>query len=773
MAEIFNSKKKVMPERIALRFKERGADPDKFVWFVNGDLDKEKTYVDMWLAFDDKYYYALTGVDRYYRISGKGKVDNYFEIKGFNRRPLSELGQLSAERMIATGRLISKKEDGAMEILALFSLGRTSSFENFAKYFNMYNVKDLDEDPPMAERELYCPKCGLRYPDVHRQICPKCSKKMSVIARLLKMFWHYKTSVSVIVGFMGINALINLVSPYISTRILYDNVLSKKQPFMIGNVRIAGFGDVMIFIILLLSMRLFTTGVSIIYSRFLNGVVPKVIYDMKMMVFKSMQRLSLSFYTSKQTGSLMNRINGDANYIYWFFCDGIPFIVVNFLTFVGVLVTMLVINLKLTLFLIVAVPIIAAMYYFLIRSFTGMYHIRWVFNARMSSLLSDALYGQRLIKAYSKEEDENARFGELSTAVKRSDTNLSVSQATWFPMFGLLMTTVQCVIMAWCGILIVSGDPDMSYGTMLLFSSYTSMLYSPLVNLQTVINWWAGCLDATQRIFEIIDAESDVVEKENPVRVERFKGAFEAKDVFFEYEPGRPVIRNLSISIKPGQMLGIVGRTGTGKSTLVNLLARLYDPKSGSIFLDGYNIKDLSVADLRRNIGIVSQDIYLFMGSIADNIRYARPDADLDDVIAAAKAASAHDFIVKMPDGYETRIGADGQGLSGGEKQRVSIARAIIQNPSVLILDEATAAMDTETERNIQNALARISEDKTVISIAHRLSTLRDADMLAVIKKGKVVEYGTHDELIRIKDGVYKKLYTLQMEALKIIGIAE
>ena len=269
-----------------------------------------------------------------------------------------------------------------------------------------------------------------------------------------------------------------------------------------------------------------------------------------------------------------------------------------------------------------------------------------------------------------------------------------------------------------------------------------------------------------------MDATSDVQEAENPVRMPEMKGDIEMKSVSFEYEPGRPIIKDLSFSVKAGHMVGIVGKTGAGKSTIVNLMARLYDVQSGSITIDGVNVKDIATEDMRRNIGIVSQEIYLFIGTIADNIRYAKPGATMEEVINAAKTASAHEFIMRLPDGYETRIGAGGQDLSGGEKQRLSIARTVIQNPKILILDEATASMDTETERNIQEALSKLQEGRTTLAIAHRLSTLRDADVLAVIDGGKMIEYGTHDELIR-KKGEYYKLYMLQFEAVKHIGTAE
>ncbi|HKM32960.1 MAG TPA: ATP-binding cassette domain-containing protein, partial [Oscillospiraceae bacterium] len=274
------------------------------------------------------------------------------------------------------------------------------------------------------------------------------------------------------------------------------------------------------------------------------------------------------------------------------------------------------------------------------------------------------------------------------------------------------------------------------------------------------------------RMFEILDSSPTVKPPVNPVPVGDLKGDIELKNVSFEYEAGRQIIKKVSLTVEGGKMLGIVGKTGAGKSTIINLISRLYDVTDGEITIDGINIKNIAFEDLRHNIGVVSQETYLFMGTIADNIRYARPEASMDEVIEAAKSANAHDFIMKLHDGYDTVIGSGAVSLSGGEKQRISIARAIIQKPNILILDEATASMDTKTERKIQAAINAIKEGRTIISIAHRLSTLRDADMLCVIENGELCETGTHDELIRNK-GKYFELYKLQADALKFIGIGE
>jgi len=583
--------------------------------------------------------------------------------------------------------------------------------------------------------------------------------KTQLSLRLLSFFKYYKAKIAAVLVMMILSTALAIASPLVGTRMFLDDVLTYGGQF---------YGAVAFMIGLLFLVRVINTLFDVLYSFVLAKVMPWLIYDLKLRIFEAMQRLSVGFYTSKRTGNLMNRVNRDANNIYWFFVDGMPFLFVNILLFIGIITLMFILDARLAVIALAVIPLCVLFFRLLFRFFRMFHHKDWVYNSQMNSMVSDAVNGQRVIKAFARESEEVDRFAVAGGKQAVIETKIFNTAFTAFPLIYVLMFIGQVVVTAVGGIMVINDE--MSLGTLMTFIAYMQMLFRPLEFLSWVSNWWARCLDSAQRVFEIIDSKPDIEDPENPIILENLKGEIVVKDVRFEYDPATPILKGMNLHVKAGQMLGIVGKTGAGKSTMANLIARLYDVNEGSITVDGVNVKELSLDQLRKNIGIVSQDIYLFIGSIADNIRYARPDATLEEVIWAAKMSSAHDFIMTLPDGYETRVGAGGQDLSGGERQRVSIARTIIQNPKILILDEATAAMDTETEGKIQNALNELQSGRTTIAIAHRLSTLKDADSLAVIHEGKVVESGTHDELMKLKQE-YHKLFMIQMEGLKVISM--
>jgi len=337
--------------------------------------------------------------------------------------------------------------------------------------------------------------------------------------------------------------------------------------------------------------------------------------------------------------------------------------------------------------------------------------------------------------------------------------------ATYMPILSFLWGIGSMIVWYFGGRDVM--DESMTLGTLMAFLGYLGMFYGPLEMVTEVWSWISRSFAAAERIFEILDTEPEAPDESNAMTMPEIQGAVEFKNVTFGYDRYKPVLKNIDLRVKSGEMLGFVGRSGAGKTTMTNLICRFYNPDEGSITIDGVDIRKIKLDDLRRQIGIVLQDQFLFSGTVAENIAYGKPGATLEEIMQAAKIANAHDFIVKFPDGYDTDVGERGQKLSGGERQRVSIARAVLRDPKILILDEATSLVDTETEKKIQEALSRLIKGRTTFAIAHRLSTLRNADRLMVLDDGKCVEIGTHDELME-KKGTYFKLVELQSEMSKI-----
>lgn len=749
---------KIIPREITAIFESKISADEKIRHIVYSDLDQEHKYSDCYTCLTDRNIYIMYGKLTPSKKQNSADLEYEYTIDGFRSVEIIGQSKLTVKRFISTAALImeyggnySKKQ----EILK-FSIGYAAGFQHLA---DSHNNPDKAKKPKHTEQELFCPVCKTRYPEPERKVCPKCISKFSVTVRLLGFFRPYIKYIVMILLFLIVSTLVSLITPLISSQLLFDEVLAADGKY---------YGRIVWFILIFLGVRILTTALSIIFSSIVSSIMPYVVYDIKVRIFSAMQKLSMSFYTSKQTGSLMARVDQDAENIYWFLVDGAPYAIMNIITFLGIFLITFRLSPLLCLIIFITLPICFFLLKLLSPVFRRLHHSGWVNRSRLSSFLSDSITGHRVIKAFAKEKEEYSRFEKYSEKVLQSELKLSNTEATAFPLIELLMHFCLALILGFGGIMVTRGNIEL--GTLLAFISYMWMLFGPLGFMSNFFDWWTRCIDSAVRIFEILDAKPDIVNKEDAARVDELDGNIEVKNIKFEYEPGLPVIKNLSLSIKSGQMIGIVGKTGAGKSTIVNLLARLYEPTEGIITIDGMDIRDINIDDLRKNISIVSQDIYLFSGTIADNIRYAKQNATIEEIIDAAKAASAHEFIMKLPDGYETWLGAQGQELSGGEKQRISIARTIIQNPRILILDEATSSMDTQTERSIQESISRLKEGRTTISIAHRLSTLRDADLLAVVADGNVVEYGTAKELIE-KKGEYYKLYILQMEALKHIGI--
>ncbi len=755
----------LFPPSIKEALERENIQADKIIYSIKTDMLSPEEYAEIHLFFDKENMYISRFTEEVKPKKGKKKIEYKPEIISLKTIPLSEIDLLFAEQYLATGQLTYKFNDEYYS-LAFFSIGLLERADNFKKIFNaLKENKDYEQYLSNATGNN-CKKCGAPIPK-GLKYCKDCVDKSSTVKRLFSFFGDVKWKMIFMICAVLVSTAISLIIPQFSTQKLYDEVLNAGNPEPYDVLIKSLFSIVLTMAGLKITHQLFT----LFYQYIVAGILPEVVYSIKLKIFQRMQYLSVGFYTHKQTGSLMERITRDSNNIYWFFVDGFPYLISSIITVIGIIVIMMFTSVKLTLMIIGAALIILLVYPGMEKKFRKLHHRVWVQHSRLTSKVSDNINGHRIIKAFSKEENELEEFGKVSSKVLQAEVRASNAEATFYPILSVVVYVLGALVLGVGGVWSVTTN-SISVGELLTFVIYLQMLQQPIEFLSWVTNWWARCVDSAQRVFEIMDTEPDVKDKDNPVILEDFKGSIEINELQFEYEPAHPIIKNLSLRVEAGEMLGVVGKTGAGKTTISNLIARLYDPKEGIVKIDGYDVKDLSSKQLRQNIGIVSQDIFLFMGTIADNIRYAKPDATEDEVIAAAKAASAHAFISKLPDGYETWVGSGGQDLSGGERQRISIARTIIQNPKILILDEATAAMDTETERNIQNSLSELKAGRTTIAIAHRLSTLRDADKLAVIDDGECVEFGSYSELME-KKGEYYKMFKLQEEALRFIGVGE
>ncbi len=499
--------------------------------------------------------------------------------------------------------------------------------------------------------------------------------------------------------------------------------------------------------------------VDIISQYLLSRAGESVTLDLRADVYRHLQSLGLSFYTSRRTGELVSRLSSDVTVVRTTLVNNVATLLSNVLSIVGSAVLILAVNWRLTLVVLIVLPVatlIAVLYGRAIRPLSRQVQDKL---AESSSVAEEAISGVRVVKSFGREAHETSRFEAAARATFQSALRLATIRATFGPLIGLMFFFALLAIL-WFGSQEVSAG-RLSAGDLVAFLLYGSIIATGVGVLAQIFSQLQEAIGATQRLFEILDTPCDVCDKAGarPIGVAQGRVTFER--VSFAYESGIEVVRDIDLDIAPGEIVALVGPSGAGKSTLFNLIPRFYDPTSGAVKLDGIDLRDLTLASLRANIGIVPQETVLFSGTVRENILYGRLDASEQEMIAAAKAANAHEFILALPQGYDTPVGERGVKLSGGQRQRVAIARAVLKDPRVLLLDEATSSLDSESEGLVQEALGRLMQGRTTIIIAHRLSTVQIAHRIAVLDKGRLVELGTHDELLA-RDGLYRRLYLLQ-----------
>ena len=572
---------------------------------------------------------------------------------------------------------------------------------------------------------------------------------MNNYKRLLLYAKPYSGRLMLAFLFTSVAAAGNLFVPWILKDVI-DKVLMNKDIFLLNTIAVT---IVIVF---------FIRGICFYAQTYLMSYVgQKVIIDIREAVYRKLQFLSLGYFEKRQTGTIMSYVTNDVGALQGSIIESATDFVTEMSILIGSLALMFNLHWKLSLLTLITMPLVAkAMDLFgkKLKRTSGIMQER---VADITAVLQETISSVRVIKSFVREEYEIARFVKENYANFRAQMKNAQVMATLTPVIELIAAIGVTFLIWYGGFEVINGN--LTAGALIAFLVYATNLANPIKRLSRIYGNVQKAMAAAERVFSVLDEKTDIVEKDNATELKAVIGKVDFKAVTFKYNENEVILKDINLEVKAGQMVAIVGPSGAGKTTIVNLLPRFYDPVAGNIYIDDVNIADVTLASLREKIGIVPQETVLFNGSIYDNILYGDLTATTEEVMAAAKAANAHDFIMQMADQYQTQIGERGSKLSGGQRQRIAIARAILKNPRILILDEATSALDTESEKLVQDALDKLMVGRTSFVIAHRLSTILQADMIIVMEKGHIVEQGSHEELLKL-DGLYSGLYKLQFK---------
>jgi ATP-binding cassette, subfamily B, bacterial len=638
-----------------------------------------------------------------------------------------------------------------------FTLAQNLKAIRLASQFKLYQSSHHSGKPVERVKGFFCPICKATL-DSDQDECPVCNKVTHTPPSTWTLFrlWRFAHPyrLQLFSGFLLtlLGTAASLVPPYI-TMPLMDEVLIPFQNGQKIDPMLVAF-----YLSGLLGSALVAWGLTWAKTYILALVAERIGADLRTATYEHLLRLSLEYFGGKRTGDLMSRIGSESDRICVFLSLHLLDFATDVLMLLMTAAILFSINPWLAVVTLVPLPFIIWMIHSVrFKLQTGFEKIDRVWS-EVTSVLADTIPGVRVVKAFAQEDREASRFREANRHNLLVNDRLNKVWALFSPSVSFLTEVGLLVVWAF-GVWLVSQG-DITVGVLTAFIAYISRFYGRLDSMSRIVSHTEKSASAAKRIFDILDHVSSVPEPVAPVSVGKVAGRIEIRHMGFRYG-NREVNRGINLLIEPGQMIGLVGHSGSGKSTLVNLICRFYDVTEGSISLDGVDIRNFAVNDYRRNIGLVLQEPFLFFGTVAENIAYGLPNASRQAIMAAARAAHAHEFILRLPQGYDSIVGERGQGLSGGERQRISIARALLIDPPILILDEATASVDSETEKEIQKALENLVQGRTTIAIAHRLSTLHRANRLVVLDRGQVVEEGTHDELMA-RGGAYFNLYQAQ-----------
>ena len=622
----------------------------------------------------------------------------------------------------------------------------------------------LEATERQAEAKDVCPKCGQLIPAYAEGVCPRCVQGRKILWRLLDEAKPYRRrlwmALTVTVGFSALNVVPPLLAGRITSAIL--NLDTRGLLVACG---------------LLVVAHVVTELISAGRLYVLSVVGSRITSDLRHKVYAHLHELSLRYFAKRRTGSLITRVTNDTDRLWDFIVFGSVDLFKNLVMIAFLATAMLWVNWRLAIVSLLPLPILGVVSYYRGQRLQRLHGRLWTYWSLMTAVVGDAIPGVKVVKAFGNERREIERFDRRSEQYVAKEIEIHKAWTALTPTVAGIMKLGSALVWIVGGYLAIRGGTADSVKnavpTLVVFIGFVTQFYSPILELANSNRMVTRAATSAQRVFEVLDTPPEIFSTAGAITKDRLDGRVEFRHVAFSYEGAQPALRDVSMVAEPGQMIGLCGPSGAGKSTFVNLICRFYDAIDGQVLIDGVDIRDYDVRWLRRQIGIVLQEPYLFHGTVSDNIRYGNPDATDARVIAAARAANAHDFVVGFPDGYDTMVGERGQSLSGGERQRISIARAILHDPRILILDEATSSVDTETERQIQQALDRLTTGRTTFAIAHRLSTLVAADRLVVLDKGRVAEEGTHAELVDKVGGVYAKLHQTQAEMAAVMALRD
>lgn len=671
-----------------------------------------------------------------------------------------DLAETKVKRMYGNAALRAL-QDGKLVMLFRFTYA-TASLCDAAAMFSTNVAAGEDAERELAvvqatfeKMKSFCPKCGRKLSRQGAQ-CINCASKGNLIKKLYVYIRPQQKTLLFCLIISLITTTMALAPPYI-TQLLVDNIIPDKD--------MRGLLSLVVGLLLIYLVQ-YTLGALRGYRMRIAG--DKIVASLRNDIYEKAQYLPLSFYDKTSTGSVISRVSSDTNNLQQFILRISQEAITQLFLMVGIVVIMFALNWKLTLLSLLPIPLVVVGARFFGRKISPIYRKIWRRWSAVSSVLSDTLPGVRIIKSFTSEDRAAKKFKAYNDDWLK-EARRAASLANIFP--NAVTFFVSCGSLLIWGIggkwVIDAGTANaITLGMLVSFISYASMFYGPVNFFASLNDTYQHALTSAERVLDIIDAEPETDFGKGNV-VKSLQGRIEFRNVTFSFDKVKKTLSNVNLVIEPGDVVGIVGTTGSGKSTLVNLLMRFYDNYEGDILVDGMDIRDIDLSSYREKIGYVQQEPMMFRDTIFKNIAYSNPAADVEQVIHAADVANAHAFIARMPDAYDTMLGERGVGLSGGEKQRLSIARAVLKNPSMLIFDEATASVDSETENLIQQAIDRLISGRTTLMIAHRLSTLRKANKIIVIDKGEVIEFGTQEELLAMK-GKYYKLIEIQSLSEKV-----